>query len=93
MKKRDPRPYLFSLSGLVVGSLTSFLLRPEVFPGKKLPFSVIVSRGSTLQYADRLFMPAAQDQFNYLILGGLLGTAVGVGLAIALRKNKAGAVG
>ena len=67
--------YIWVASSL--GSVIGFLLRPSAPLVGQLPLSIVITRGAELRGLDQLLVPAAQTSFNYVLVGGLIGTAVG----------------
>jgi heme exporter protein C len=71
--------------GLILGALIGFLLRPSAPVLGQIPFSVVISRGSNLAGLDVLLKSLAEQSFNYMIAGALVG---GVLLGIVGRMSK-----
>ena len=63
--------------GLVVGGLFGFLMRPSYPLIGQLPFAAVITRGAELRSWDRALVPLAQESFNYVLLGSLLGAGAG----------------
>lgn len=61
--------------GFVTGGFIGFLLRPSVFLVGQLPFGTVVTRGSGLSGLDQLLVPSAQQSFNFMVAGALVGAA------------------
>lgn len=74
-------------AGFIVGGFIGFLLRPTVALVGQLPFTVVITRGATLQGFDQLLVPAAQTSFNYMLVGGIAGVVAGF-LATKIIANK-----
>lgn len=83
-----PLPLLIAL-GLVIGGFLGFLMRPSAFLVGQLPFEMVITRGSSLSGMDQLLVPAAQQSFNVMLLGAVLGAAAGaaVGWLLAQRRS------
>ena len=75
--------------GILVGGFLGFLMRPSVFLIGQLPFGTVITRGSALSGIDQLLVPTAQQSFNVMVLGALIGAAVGFGLSRLLPKSGA----
>src|SRR5579864_2157151 len=75
--------------GAILGGLVGFLLRPSVPFLGQLPFSTVITRGSNLTGLDVILKSTAEQSFNYLVIGAVVGAVV---LAIAagmMGKSKA----
>ena len=68
----------YYLAGLVIGALIGFLLRPSVPLLGQLPFSAVITRGASLQGVDVLAKSAAEQSFNYMLAGAILGVVAAV---------------
>lgn len=77
-----------ALIGIVLGGITGFLLRPSGFLIGQLPFGTVITRGSMLKGLDQLMVPLAEQSFNYLITGMVLGAVMGVVIGLFIRKSK-----
>jgi hypothetical protein len=67
--------------GFLAGGFIGFLLRPSVFLLGQLPFEMVITRGSALAGIDQLLVPAAQQSFNVMLLGAIIGSATGFALS------------
>ena len=70
------RSSLMYVLGALVGGFVGFVMRPAVFLVGQLPFKVVISRGTNLEGLSAVLIPAAQQSFNYMALGFLVGLAV-----------------
>ena len=77
-----------TITGLLIGGLVGFLLRPSVPLIGQLPFSTVISRGANLRGLDQLLLGYARTSFNYLLAGLVLGAVIGLIAAIALQKSQ-----
>jgi F0F1-type ATP synthase assembly protein I len=77
-----------ALVGAVIGGLVGFLLRPSVPLIGQLPFGTVINRGSNLSGLDLLLKGAAETSCNYMIVGVLIGAAVGWMIMQQSRKAK-----
>ena len=75
--------------GSAVGMLLGFLLRPSLPFFGQLSFGTVITRGSTLEGLNRLLVPAAEQSFNYLLVGTILGALIGTGFAVLLERKPA----
>lgn len=75
------------LPGIVAGGFVAFLLRPATALGAKLSFATVISRGTALKGADLLSVPVAQASFNYLLLGAIIGFAVGMVIGYFIHQG------
>ena len=67
-----------ALVGVVVGAMFGYLLRPAIpLIGQQLPFEAVITRGGSLKGLDQLLVGLAQQSFNYLVLGTLIGGIAG----------------
>lgn len=73
--------------GALVGALLGFLLRPSVPLVGQLPFELVISRGGNLSGLDAFIKGAAEQSFNYLLAGTILGAVAGVVLARLLKTR------
>ena|SRR5579883_79595 len=78
---------MFSICGLVAGSVISFLMRPAVPFVGQLPLDTVLARGTNLQGLDRLLVSVAETSFNYLVLGAILGGGAGAGVSYLMKNN------
>ena len=88
--RASPRTTLVLAIGFFVGGLIGFLMRPSVLLIGQLPFGTVVSRGSALSGIDQLLVPTAQQSFNVMMLGALIGTAGAFGSPAAPECGKSG---
>lgn len=75
----------------VIGGLIGFLLRPAVPLLGQLPFMTVITDGSSLHGMGKIVLPYAQQSFNYIVAGTLIGITLGVVVTLLnshLRKNK-----
>ena len=75
--------------GVFLGAIIGFLLRPSVPLLGQLPFSVVITRGSELSGVDRILQATAQQSFNYVLAGAMLGGVVKVIFKRDRPKNSA----
>ena len=79
-----------AILGAVLGGLIGFLLRPSLPLIGQLPFSTVITRGSNLSGLDVILKSTAEQSFNYMLIGAIVGAVV---LAIAagmMAKKKTG---
>ena len=67
--------------GAIVGGLVGYWFRPSVPLLGQLPFESVITRGENLRGLDILLKGIAQQSFNYIVGGVILGAAVGFILA------------
>lgn len=67
--------------GLFIGGLLGFLMRPSAVLVGQLPFEMVITRGSALAGMNQLLIPTAQESFNVMLLGAILGAAAGAGVS------------
>lgn len=80
-----------ALLGAVLGGLVGFLLRPSLPLIGQLPFSTVITRGSNLSGIDMLLKSTAEQSFNYMVIGVIVGAIVLALAAGMIGKQKAGA--
>ena len=79
-----------AILGAVLGGLIGFLLRPSLPLIGQLPFRTVITRGSELSGLDVILKSTAEQSFNYMLIGAIVGAVV---LAIAagmMAKKKTG---
>jgi len=64
--------------GFIVGSGVGFVLRPSVFLVGQLPFETVITRGASLSGLDQLLVPTAQQSFNLMLVGAVIGMIAGL---------------
>lgn len=67
----------FVVIGLCLGVLLGFLVRPSIPLVGQLPFGVVITRGAGLKGVDQLLRPYAEQSFNYVLVGAILGGLIG----------------
>lgn len=82
------REVLTTALGAGLGGIIGFLVRPPVPLVGKLPFEVVITRGSTLEGMDRMLVSSAQTSFNYILVGLLLGGVVGFAFSVFHAKSR-----
>lgn len=68
--------WLFVVGGALVGFAIGYLFRPAML-GVQLPFWVVVTRGETLSGLEALARPLAQQSFNLVLAGSVIGAVAG----------------
>jgi len=63
--------------GGIIGALLGFLFRPSVPLLGQLPFETVITRGANLHGLDVILKSTAEQSFNYLVVGALLGILAG----------------
>lgn len=79
-----------ALLGAVLGGLVGFLLRPSLPLIGQLPFSTVITRGSNLSGIDMLLKSTAEQSFNYMVIGVIVGAVVLALAAGMIGKQKVG---
>jgi gas vesicle protein len=62
--------------GVLLGAFVGFLMRPNVPIVGQLPFGVVLTRGSYLTGVDTLVRSSAEQSFNYMLVGAIIGAVV-----------------
>lgn len=78
-----------ALLGAILGGLVGFLLRPSLPLIGQLPFSTVITRGSNLSGIDMLLKSTAEQSFNYMVIGVIVGAVVLALAAGMIGKQKA----
>ncbi len=74
-------------SGVLLGAFVGFLMRPNVPLVGQLPFGVVLTRGSYLTGVDTLVRSSAEQSFNYMLIGAIIGA---VALGALARSGESG---
>jgi multisubunit Na+/H+ antiporter MnhE subunit len=62
--------------GAILGAIVGFLLRPSVPLVGQLPFPVVITRGANLSGLDIILRSVAEQSFNYMMVGAIVGAIV-----------------
>lgn len=88
VKSSRSRSFAAALLGFCLGAFVGFLLRPSVSLIGQLPFETVITRGSNLTGLNAILRPAAEQSFNYMLVGAIVGTVIlGIWAGLA-RKPK-----
>jgi hypothetical protein len=80
---------ILGMIGLLVGGYIGFLNRPPVPIVGQLPFKKVILAGINLKGIDKIFVETARTSFFYMVLGAVVGLAVGLILvALVVKKEK-----
>ncbi len=77
----------FGLTGLFVGAFLAFLMRPSAFLVGQLPFEHVITRGANLKGLDTMLVPLAQQSFNIMVIGSIIGIITGLGISYFVKKR------
>ena len=77
-----------TITGVLVGGLVGFLLRPSVPFMGQLPFTTVITRGANLRGLDQLLVGYARSSFNYVVAGIVIGAVIGMVAALVLAARK-----
>src|SRR5258708_35458674 len=61
------------LAAALAGAFLGFLFRPSVPLLGQLPFDTVITRGSNLKGFDQILKSFAEESFNYMLIGAILG--------------------
>jgi hypothetical protein len=78
------------VAGCLAGGFVGFLLRPSAFLLGQLPFQHVITRGESLQGAERVMMALARDSFNIMLSGAVIGLLSGVVIGYFIGKKQSG---
>ncbi len=81
----------FAVLGAVVGAVLGFLFRPSVPFVGQLPYDVVITRGANLTGLDTLLRSTAEQSFNYIVIGAILGAVI-LGATKAMVSSNAAAL-
>jgi membrane protease subunit (stomatin/prohibitin family) len=76
IKSARSRSFAGVLLGLCLGAFVGFLLRPSVAMIGQLPFETVVTRGANLRGMDVVLRAAAEQSFNYMVVGAIVGAVI-----------------
>ena len=77
----------FDVLGGMLGAAIGFLMRPSVPLVGQLPLGVVLTRGLTLNGLDVLLRSTAEESFNYIVIGAILGAVALVGARALLAAQ------
>jgi hypothetical protein len=75
-----------AIVGGLIGGTVGFLLRPSIPLLGQLPLTTVLTRGSNLTGLDLILKGTAEQSFNYLLIGLLLGAVAGILLSNMKRS-------
>ena len=78
MKESDRSMFGIGGVGFLVGGFVGFLARPSAFLVGQLSFGKIILRGANLKGLDELLIPTAQQSFNIMLAGAIIGAIAGM---------------
>lgn len=78
-----------AILGAFLGGLVGFLLRPSLPLIGQLPFKTVITRGSNLTGLDVLLKSTAEQSFNYMVIGVIVGAVLLALAAGFIGKKKA----
>lgn len=78
-----------AILGAFLGGLVGFLLRPSLPLIGQLPFKTVITRGSNLTGLDVLLKSTAEQSFNYMLIGVVVGAVLLALAAGFIGKKKA----
>jgi hypothetical protein len=76
------------VAGFIIGGLIAFLARPSAFLIGKLSFGIVITRGITLKGMDQILVPLAQESFNMMLIGAIIGAIAGVVIGYFASNKK-----
>jgi len=69
---------MWAMAGGGIGGVIGFLLRPSVPFLGQLPFQTVITRGINLTGLEVILRGTAEQSFNYLLVGVIVGIVAGV---------------
>jgi hypothetical protein len=88
MDGRNRTVLLTGVGGFLLGAGVGYLYRPPAFLVGQLPFRHVITRGGSLKGFDQVYLEVAQRSFDYLLVGGFVGAALGIAAAFLLLKSR-----
>jgi hypothetical protein len=77
-RPKSGSPVTLIAMGFIVGGTFGFLLRPSTFLIGQLPFATVITRGTSLSGFDQILVPMAQQSFNLMLIGAVIGMISGL---------------
>ena len=77
----------YALGGFILGALAGFLIRPAVPVIGQLSFGVVITRGANLTGVDSVLRSTAEQSFNYMLFGAIIGAVV-LGVVASRRPRQ-----
>jgi hypothetical protein len=74
--------------GFLIGGFVGFLARPSAFLVGQLPFEHVISRGANLKGMDQMLVSLAQQSFNIMLIGAIIGVIAGIVIGYFVEKKK-----
>ena len=62
--------------GAILGAIVGYWFRPSVPFLGQLPLETVMTRGGSLQGLDVILRGVAEQSFNYIVIGAILGALV-----------------
>lgn len=90
MEKTNGPMVGIGVAGFLIGGLIAFLARPSAFLIGQLPFDIVISRGTSLKGMDQMLVPLAQESFNAMLIGAVIGCIAGIVIGFFVGKKKTG---
>ncbi len=63
--------------GMILGGIVGYWFRPSIPLIGQLPFETVISRGQSLRGLDVILKGVAEQSFNYIIIGTIVGAVAG----------------
>lgn len=89
MPGKNSRPWIIGAAGFLAGASIGFVYRPPAFLLGQLPLDIVITRGSRLKGLDQVYIPVAERSFNYILVGGIVGAALGFLIGWMLLRRRA----
>ena len=77
-----------AILGAILGGMVGFLLRPSLPIIGQLPFKTVITRGSNLTGLDVVLKSTAEQSFNYMLIGIIVGAVILALAAGLIGKQK-----
>jgi hypothetical protein len=77
----------FGFVGSLIGGFVGFLGRPAGILAVQVPFEHVITRGVNLKGMDQMLVPLAQQSFNIMLMGTILGAIVGIMIGYFVGKK------
>jgi len=75
----------------ILGGIVGYWFRPSVPLLGQLPFETVITRGGNLRGLDVILKGTAEQSFNYVVIGVIIGALAGLVLTRIVPQKQTGA--